>query len=89
MTDAPAGAAPSSSFCADGFSTVTSPLASTPITAAGTPDRTASVKRRRSSMVSRAAMRRFCWSRSSEIILLKVSPSRARSPSERRTGTWT
>lgn len=72
---------------ADGLSTVISPLAPTPTTATGTPDRTASVKRRLSSMRLLAAMSLLCCSRSSEVILLNVSPRWARSPSDFRTAT--
>ena len=74
---------------AEGFSTVTSPRAPMPITAAGTPESAASVKTRRSSIRWLAATSRFCCSRSSEVILLKVSPRWAGSPSAARTGTWT
>ena len=65
------------------------PSASTPMTPALAPASTASVKRRRLSIRSRARTMSSRWVRSSCVILLKVSPSWARSPSERRIGTWT
>ena len=65
------------------------PSALTPITPALAPASTASVKRRRLSITSRARTMSSCCVRSSCVILLKVSPSWAKSPSERRTGTWT
>ena len=55
--------------------------ASTPMTPALAPASTASVKRRRLSIRSRARTMSSCWVRSSRVILLKVSPSWARSPS--------
>ncbi len=65
------------------------PLPSTPMTPALAPASTASVKRRRLSITSRARTMSLRWVRSSCVILLKVAPSWARSPSDRRTGTWT
>ncbi len=64
------------------------PSALTPMTPALAPASTASVKRRRLSIRSRARTMSSCCVRSSCVILLKVSPNLARSPSERRTGTW-
>ena len=63
-----------SSASADGLTMVIWPRGSMPITPAETPERTASVKRRRRSMRSLAAVRSSCWWRSSDVILLKVSP---------------
>ena len=54
-----------------------------------TPESTVSVKRRRRSITSLAVTRPSRWRRSSAVILLKVSPRWARSPSERLLGTWT
>src|SRR5580704_14764588 len=65
------------------------PPASTPITPALAPASTASVKRRRLSMRLCARMRSSRCVRNSCVILLKVSPSWARSPSPGRTGTST
>ena len=64
------------------------PSALTPMTPALAPASTASVNRRRLSMRSRARTMSSCCVRSSAVILLKVSPRWARSPSERYTGTW-
>ena len=58
------------------------PSASTPMTPALAPASTASVKRRRLSIRSRARTMSSRWVRSSCVILLKVSPSCARSPSD-------
>ena len=77
------------SFSAERLRMLMRPLASTPMTPALAPASTASVKRRRLSIRSRARTMSSRWVRSSCVILLKVSPSWARSPSERRTGTWT
>jgi hypothetical protein len=59
------------------------------MTPALAPASTASVKRRRESITSRARTMSSRWVRRSWVILLKVSPSCARSPSARRVGTWT
>ena len=68
---------------------LTWPCPSTPMTPALAPASTASVKRRRLSMTSRARMMSSCWVRSSWVMRLKVSPRLARSPSDWRTGTRT
>ena len=78
-----------SSRSADRLMMVILPAASRPITPAPTPASTASEKRRRSSIWSRARMRSEFCARSSEVILLKLSPRLARSPSDWRTGTCT
>src|ERR671924_32339 len=57
-----------------------------PITPALAPANTASVKRRRLSIISRALMMSSRWLRSSRGILLNVSPRLARSPSDLRLG---
>ena len=75
----------SDSSSAERLSTVTIPSESTPMTAAGTPESTASVNSRRSSLRRLAASSRRCCRLSSVVILLKTSPSRARSPCERST----
>ena len=63
--------------------------ASMPMTPALAPESTASVNRRRLSIRSRARTMSSRWVRSSWVILLKVSPSWARSPSDFSTGTCT
>ena len=65
------------------------PEASTPMMPALADDSTASMKRRRLSITSLALTSSSRWVRSSCVILLKVSPSCARSPSDLWTGTWT
>ncbi len=65
------------------------PEASTPMMPALAEDSTASMKRRRLSIRSLALTSSSRWVRSSCVILLKVSPSCARSPSDLWTGTWT
>ena len=65
------------------------PDASTPMMPALAEDSTASMKRRRLSISSEALTSSSRWLRSSCVILLKVSPSWARSPSDFSTGTWT
>ncbi len=65
------------------------PVASTPMMPALADDSTASMKRRRPSITSLACTSSSRWVRSSWVILLKVSPSRARSPSDLITGTCT
>src|SRR3984885_8256745 len=63
--------------------------ASTPIMPALADDNTASMKRRRLSIRSLALTRSSRWVRNSWVILLKVSPSWARSPSDLCMGTCT
>ena len=65
------------------------PSASTPTTPAVTPDSTASMKRRRSSSVVLAPTSASRWLLSSEVMVLKVEPSTARSPSAGLTSTAT
>ena len=79
----------SSSASAARLARVTSPEWPTPMTPELTPDSTASVKRRRRSICSLAATSSARWLRSSVVILLKVWPSCARSPSRGRMGTST
>jgi len=73
---------------AAGLAMVTKPAASRPITPGETPESTASVKRRRASIRSLAAISPACWRRSSWVILLKLSPRLARSPLVFLVGTW-
>ena len=65
------------------------PSSSTPMMPALADDSTASIKRRRLSITSLARTRSSRWLRSSLVILLKVSPRLARSPSDLLTGTCT
>ncbi len=67
----------------------TLPEASTPMMPALADDNTASMKRRRLSIRSLALTSSSRWVRNSCVILLKVSPSCARSPSDLWTGTCT
>ena len=65
------------------------PSASRPTTPAVTPDSTASMKRRRSSSLVLALTSSSRWLLSSEVMVLKVEPSTARSPSAGSTSTFT
>src|SRR5262249_7384303 len=62
------------------LTSVMMPSLSTPTTPAVTPDNTASMKRRRSSSAVLAPTNSSRWLFSSEVMVLKVEPSTARSP---------
>src|SRR5947209_5583466 len=65
------------------FETVTRPSLSTPSTPAGTPESTASMKARRSSLSALASMRRVCRARSSGVHLARRVEELAFCPSDR------